>query len=84
MELEEQEVKALQEEVATLQYRSSTPLPSSALCSLLPPQKGSPHHRTTWCHQRLLRLPLRTPQLATRGSSTSSDIMLPPIPVTNH
>ena len=79
MELEEQ-VKALQEEVATLQYRSSTPIPSSALCSLLPPQGQSSSTDDVMSPTPVTPSSAHS-QLVTQGSSTSLDIMLPPIPV---
>ena len=76
----EELVKALQEEVATLQYRSSTPLPSSALSSLLPPQMQSSSTDDVVSPTPVTPSSVQS-QLATRGSSTSTDMALPPIPV---
>ena len=64
----------------TLQYRSSTPLPSSALSSLLPPQGQSPSTDDVVSSTPVTPSSVQS-QLATRDSSTSSDMTLPPIPV---
>ena len=74
VELEEL-VKALQEEVATLQYRTSTPQPSSALSSLLPPQGQS-----SSTDDVVSPTPVTPSSAQSQLASTSSDITLPPIP----
>ena len=95
VELEEL-VKALQEEVATLQYRSSTPLPSSALSSLLPPQGQSsstddvvsptPVTPSSVTLQYRSSTPLLSSALSSllppQGQSSSTDDVVSPTPVT--
>ena len=95
VELEEL-VKALQEEVATLQYRSSTPLPSSALSSLLPPQGQSsstddvvsptPVTPSSVTLQYRSSTPLPSSTLSSllppQGQSSSMDDVVSPTPVT--
>ena len=95
VELEEQ-VRALQEEVATLQYRSSTPLPSSALSSLLPPQGQSsstddvvsptPVTPSSVTLQYRSSTPLPSSVLSSllppQGQSSSMDDVVSPTPVT--
>ena len=95
VELEEL-VKALQEEVATLQYRSSTPLPSSALSSLLPPQGQSsstddvvsptPVTPSSVTLQYRSSTPLPSSALSSllppQGQSSSTDDVVSPTPVT--
>ena len=95
VELEEL-VKALQEEVATLQSRSLTPLPSFALSSLLPPQGQSsstddvvsptPVTPSSITLQYRSSTPLSSSALSSllppQGQSSSTDDMVSPTPVT--
>ena len=72
----EELVKAHQEEVATLQYRSSITQPSSSLSSLLPPQGQS-----SSTDDVVSPTPVTPSSAQSQLASISSNITLPPIPV---